>query len=81
MKKLMVLGGILGMLLVAAAPAFAQEGSITATGVLGEPYTVGEDPGLNYNLTEEASGVTYILTSGFVDMNSYVGERSPSRVH
>lgn len=75
MKKLMVLGGILAMLLVAAAPAFAQEGSITATGVLGEPYTVGEDPGLNYNLTDEASGVTYVLTSGFVDMNSYVGER------
>ncbi len=40
LKRLMVLGGMLAMMLVVAAPAFAQEGPITATGVLGEPYVL-----------------------------------------
>ncbi|MGB3681506.1 MAG: hypothetical protein WA990_03365 [Rubrobacteraceae bacterium] len=77
LKRLMILGGMLAMLLVAAAPAFAQgQGSpVTATGVLGEAYTVGEDPTLNYDLTDEATGTTYVLISGFVDMSPFVGEK------
>lgn len=71
----MVLGGVLVMLLVAAAPAFAQQGSVTATGVLGEPYTEGEDPTVQYPFTDEETGEDYVLTSGFVDLGPYVGQR------
>ena len=74
LKRLMILGGMLAMMLVAAVPAFAQEGPVTATGVLGEAYTLGEDPTLNYNLTDKASGTAYVLASGFVDMSPFVGE-------
>lgn len=75
MRKLMVLGGMLTMLFVAAAPAFAQEGQVTATGVLGEAYTEGEDPTLLYPFTDEATGTDYVLFSGFLDMSPFVGER------
>jgi hypothetical protein len=75
LKRLMVLGGMLAMMLIAAAPAMAQAGPVTATGVLGEPYTEGEDPTINYSFTDEATGDPYVLTSGFVDLEPYVGQR------
>ncbi|CAN5905488.1 hypothetical protein BH23ACT11_BH23ACT11_16850 [soil metagenome] len=75
LKKLMVLGGMLTMMLVLAAPAVAQEGPVTVTGVLGEPYTEGEDPTINYSFTDEATGDPYVLTSGFVDLEPFVGQR------
>ena len=47
-KTLLVLVGMLGVMLVAAVPAFAQgQGPITATGVLGPPDTSGPDPELS----------------------------------
>ena len=63
------------MLLVMASPALAQAGPVTATGVLGEPYTEGEDPTISYSFTDEATGDPYILTSGFVDLEPFVGQR------
>ena len=63
------------MLLVMASPALAQAGPVTATGVLGEPYTEGEDPTISYSFTDEATGDPYVLTSGFVDLEPYVGQR------
>lgn len=75
LKRLMVFGGMLAVLLVAAAPAFAQQGPVTATGVLGEPYTEGQDPTVQYPFTDEATGEDYVLTSGFVDLQPYVGQR------
>lgn len=76
LKSLMALGGTLALLLVAAAPAVAQADDYrhTGTGVLGEPYTVEQDPTLNYPLTDEASGTVYELSSGFVYLEPYVGE-------
>lgn len=75
LKRLMVLGGMLAMLLVVASPALTQAGPVTATGVLGEPYTEGEDPTISYSFTDEATGDPYVLTSGFVDLEPFVGQR------
>lgn len=75
MKRLMVLGGMLALLLVAAVPVFAQEGPITATGVIGQPYTEGQDPTVQYPFTDEETGEDYVLTSGFVDLQPYVRQR------
>jgi hypothetical protein len=43
-KRLLVLVGMLAVMLVAAVSAFAQQGPIMATGVLGPPDTSGPDP-------------------------------------
>lgn len=77
LKRLMVLGGMLAMLLAVAAPAMAQADKYqhSGTGILGEPYTVGQDPTLNYALTDEETGTVYELYSGFVHLAPYVGER------
>lgn len=75
LRKLAALAGMMVMLAAMAVPAFAQEGPVTATGVLGEAYTEGEDPGLLYPLTDEQTGTYYVLTSGFVDLQPYVGQR------
>lgn len=78
MKKLIIVTAALAALLVAATSAFAQQeiqGPVTATGVLGEPYTQDQDPGLLYDLTDEATGTDYVLTSGFVDLTPFVGQR------
>lgn len=75
LKRLMILAATLAMMLVVAAPAFAQQGPVTATGVLGEPYTEGEDPTVQYSFTDEATGDEYVLISGFVDLDPFVGER------
>lgn len=65
------------MLLVVAAPAMAQADKYqhTGTGVLGEPYTVGQNPEPFYPLTDEETGTVYELYSGFVHLAPYVGER------
>ena len=75
LKRLMVLGGMLTMLLILAAPALAQGAPVTATGVLGEPYTEGEDPTVKYPFTDEATGKDYVLISGFVDLSPFVGQQ------
>ena len=65
-----------GMLALGASPALAQpQGPVTATGVLGPPFTRGEDPTPNYLLTDEETGTTYTLMSGFVALEDYVGQR------
>lgn len=76
LKRLMVLGAMLAMLLVVAAPAMAQidEYTHSGTGVLGEPYTEGQDPEPVYPLTDEATGISYELISGFVYLDPYVGQ-------
>ena len=58
-----------------ALPAFAQPTTLTATGVLGQPFFEGQDPEPLYPLTDEASGTTYTLLSGFVDLGDFVGQR------
>jgi len=62
------------LLAVSALPVFAQP-TLTLTGVLGEPFTRGEDPGLLYPLTDEATGTTYTLIGSFVDVTPFVGQR------
>jgi hypothetical protein len=65
------------MLAVGASLALAQpQGPVTATGVLGPAFTRGEDPTPNYLLTDEETGTTYTLISGFVDLEDYVGQRA-----
>ena len=81
MMRRLVLMAVTGALIVAlaATSALAQQGEVrgpvTATGVLGEPYTQGQDPTVQYRLTDEATGTNYVLVSGFVDLNPYVGQR------
>ena len=75
LKRLMVLVATLAMVLVVAGPALAQGAPVTATGVLGEPYTEGEEPTVQYSFTDEATGDEYVLISGFVDLDPFVGER------
>jgi hypothetical protein len=58
-----------------ALPAFAQPTMLTATGVLGQPFFEGQDPEPLYPLTDEATGTTYTLISGFVDLGDFVGQR------
>ena len=75
-KRLAVLVAMLAVMLAVAVPAFAQQqGPITATGVLGQPDTSGPDPEPTYPLTDEETGTTYELTSGFVELAPYVGQR------
>lgn len=69
---------VTAMTAVGALPALAQQPgptTLTATGVLGEPFTQGHDPEPIYPLTDEATGTTYNLISGFVDLGAYVGQR------
>src|SRR5215217_7385538 len=67
---------MLTALLVAAASAFAQpQGSVTASGVLERAAPHSPDPTPVYGITDEATGTSYELVSGFVDLEQYVGER------
>lgn len=84
MKKLLTIATLLAALLVAAVPALAQSEApppeedinITPVGVLGDPYTEGEDPTVQYPLTDEITGTEYALAGiGDVDLASYVGQR------
>ena len=70
-----VLALMLAALLAGAAPAFAQQGPITATGVLERAAPHGEDPEPIYAITDEVTGTSYELISGFVNLESYVGQR------
>jgi hypothetical protein len=55
---------------------YALQGSVTATGVLEGPVQDGgQDPTPQYRLTDEATGTTYTLMSGFVDLQDYAGQR------
>ena len=49
--------------------------TITATGVLGEPYTPSQDPTPVYDLTDEATGTTYTLFDVGAGLDAFVGER------
>jgi hypothetical protein len=70
---------VAAMTAVAALPALAaqQPGptTLTATGVLGQPFFEGQDPEPLYLLTDEETGTTYTLLSGFVDLGAFVGQR------
>ena len=86
-KRLMVLLGMLALALATAVPvAFAQEAPeyqygaegpriVTATGMLGEPYTPGQDPTPVYDLTDEATGTTYRLFDVGAGLEPFVGQR------
>ena len=64
---------------VVALPALAQQPgpiTLTATGVLVGPVEDDDpDPTPEFRLTDEATGTTYNLISGFVDLNLYAGQR------
>ena len=77
MKRMVLVVAMVEMMLaLGASPALAQpQGPVTATGVLGPPFTRGDDPTPNYLLTDEETGTTYTLMSGFVDLQDYVGQR------
>ena len=73
---MLVLVGMLTVMLVAAVPTFAQQqGPITATGVLEPLDTSGPNPEPTYLLIYEETGTTYELTSGFLGLEPYVGQR------
>lgn len=60
------------------ANAAQQQGptTITATGVLVDPVDDGdEDPTPEFRLTDEEAGRTLNLTSGFVELAPYAGQR------
>jgi hypothetical protein len=63
------------VVVLGALPALAQPTTLTATGVLGQPFFEGQDPEPLYPLTDEATGTTYTLISGFVDLGAFVGQR------
>jgi hypothetical protein len=63
------------VVVLGALPALAQPTTLTATGVLGQPFFEGQDPEPLYPLTDEATGTTYTLISGFVDLGAFVGHR------
>ena len=54
---------------------YAQGGLVTATGVLERAAPHDPDPTPVYALTDEATGTPYELTSGFVELEPFVGER------
>jgi hypothetical protein len=63
------------VVVLGALPALAQPTTLTATGVLGQPFFEGQDPEPLYPLTDEATDTTYTLISGFVDLGAFVGHR------
>ena len=76
MKRILMVIAVAAMMVVLGAlPAFAQPTTLTATGVLGQPFFEGQDPEPLYPLTDEATGTTYTLISGFVDLGAFVGQR------
>lgn len=64
---------------IAALPALAQQSgptTLTATGVLVGPVEDNDpDPTPEFRLTDEATGTTYNLISGFVDLGAFAGQR------
>ena len=63
MKRVLLLAlGLMLATLLATAPAFAQQGPVTATGVLVGPVENDDpDPTPEFRLTDEATGTTYVL--------------------
>lgn len=78
MKHTISILTVAAMMAVGALPVLAQQPGptpLTATGVLGQPFFEGQDPEPIYPLTDEATGTTYNLISGFVDLGASVGQR------
>ncbi len=77
LKKLIVLVGMLAMLLVVAAPAMAQaDKEHSGTGLLPEqPYNASGEADSLYTLTDEATGISYELYSGFAELEDFAGQR------
>ena len=76
MKRILLVLVIAAMVVaLGALPALAQPTTLTATGVLGQPFFEGQDPEPLYPLTDDATGTTYTLISGFVDLGAFVGQR------
>jgi hypothetical protein len=76
LKRILLVLVIAAMVVaLGALPALAQPTTLTATGVLGQPFFEGQDPEPLYPLTDEATGTTYTLISGFVDLGAFVGQR------
>lgn len=74
--SILAVAAVVAAITVAGAlPALAQPTTLTATGVLGQPFFQGQDPEPIYPLTDEATGTTYNLISGFVDLGAFVGQR------
>lgn len=77
--SILTVAAVLAALTAAAAlPALAQQPgptTLTATGVLGQPFFQGQDLEPLYPLTDEATGTTYTLISGFVDLGAFAGQR------
>ncbi len=81
----LLLLALVGLLLTTLHSAYypslanAQQGptTITATGMLVGPVDDGddEDPTPEFRLTDEEAGRTLNLTSGFVDLEDYAGQR------
>src|SRR4051794_11917261 len=58
-KLLMVIAVAAMVVVLGALPALAQPTTLTATGVLGQPFFEGQDPEPLYPLTDEATGTIY----------------------
>ncbi len=79
----LVLATLLATLLSSSAKAqqyadstqYAQQGPLTATGVLARAAPHSPDPSPVYAITDEATGAAYELTSGFVELEPFVGQR------
>lgn len=74
-KRLMVLVGLLAMLLLIAAPAFAQAPGerVEATGAL--QYAGSDASYAYYDITDETTGASYLLRSDTVELGSYLDQR------
>lgn len=76
LKRILLILVVAAMVVaLGALPALAQPTTLTATGVLGQPFFEGQDPEPLYPLTDETTGTTYTLLSGFVDLGAFVGQR------
>ena len=72
------MAGMAGLTAIALA-AVSVDPDLDATGVLGQPFFEGQDPEPLYPLTDEATGTTYTLTSGFVAWEPSWAKGSPSK--
>ena len=72
------MAGMVGLTAIALA-AVSVDPDLDATGVLGQPFFEGQDPEPLYPLTDEATGTTYTLTSGFVAWEPSRAKGSPSK--
>ncbi|CAN5803908.1 hypothetical protein BH23ACT11_BH23ACT11_18540 [soil metagenome] len=76
LKKLFVLGGMLAMMLVVAAPAMSQADKWrSGTGTPAALYAPQGEADPLYTLSEESTGTVYELYSGFVELEDFAGKR------